>query len=104
MAKLLPLCKRTTPSPVHAELQRCCYEATSALDTATEYAIQQALLELAKGRTTLVVAHRLSTIRNADRIIVMGDNAIVEQGSHDELLASRGAYARLHDAQFGLYA
>ncbi|SCB08698.1 ABC transporter ATP-binding protein [Rhizobium multihospitium] len=79
-------------------------EATSALDTATEYAIQQALLELAKGRTTLVVAHRLSTIRNADRIIVMGDNGIVEQGSHDELLARRGAYARLHNAQFGLYA
>ncbi len=79
-------------------------EATSALDTATEYAIQQALLELAKGRTTLVVAHRLSTIRNADRIIVMGNNGIVEQGSHDELLARRGAYARLHDAQFGLYA
>ncbi|MFK0166294.1 ABC transporter ATP-binding protein [Rhizobium sp. NPDC090279] len=79
-------------------------EATSALDTATEYAIQQALLELAKGRTTLMVAHRLSTIRNADRIIVMGDNGIVEQGSHDELLARRGAYARLHNAQFGLYA
>jgi ATP-binding cassette subfamily B protein len=79
-------------------------EATSALDTATEYAIQQALLELAKGRTTLVVAHRLSTIRNADRIIVMGDSGIVEQGSHDELLARRGAYARLHNAQFGLYA
>ncbi|NKJ04706.1 ABC transporter ATP-binding protein [Rhizobium sp. SG741] len=79
-------------------------EATSALDTATEYAIQQALLELAKGRTTLVVAHRLSTIRNADRIIVMGDNGIIEQGSHDELLARRGAYARLHNAQFGLYA
>ncbi|SCB25326.1 ABC transporter ATP-binding protein [Rhizobium hainanense] len=79
-------------------------EATSALDTATEYAIQQALSELAKGRTTLVVAHRLSTIRNADRIIVMGDNGIVEQGSHDELLARRGAYARLHTAQFGLYA
>ena len=79
-------------------------EATSALDTATEYAIQQALLELAKGRTTLVVAHRLSTIRNADRIIVMGDKGIVEEGSHDELLARRGAYARLYDAQFGLYA
>ena len=79
-------------------------EATSALDTATEYAIQQALSELAKGRTTLVVAHRLSTIRNADRIIVMGDNGIVEEGSHDELLARRGAYARLHNAQFGLYA
>ncbi|NEI71960.1 ATP-binding cassette domain-containing protein [Rhizobium lusitanum] len=79
-------------------------EATSALDTATEYAIQQALSELAKGRTTLVVAHRLSTVRNADRIIVMGDNGVIEQGSHDELLARRGAYARLHNAQFGLYA
>ncbi|HEY0121584.1 MAG TPA: ABC transporter ATP-binding protein [Rhizobium sp.] len=76
-------------------------EATSALDTATEYAIQQALADLSTGRTTLVVAHRLATIRNADRIIVMGPNGIVEQGTHAELLARDGAYARLHNAQFG---
>ncbi|CAN7601573.1 ABC transporter ATP-binding protein/permease [Rhizobium rhizogenes] len=76
-------------------------EATSALDTATEYAIQQALADLSIGRTTLVVAHRLATIRNADRIIVMGPNGIVEQGTHAELLVRDGAYARLHKAQFG---
>ncbi|AVX03415.1 putative ABC transporter ATP-binding protein YwjA [Maritalea myrionectae] len=76
-------------------------EATSALDTATEVAIQNALNELSKGRTTLVVAHRLATIRNADRIMVVSNNQIVEQGSHEELLAKRGAYAELHFAQFG---
>jgi ATP-binding cassette subfamily B protein len=76
-------------------------EATSALDTATEYAIQQALGALSEGRTTLVVAHRLATIRNADRIVVVGTEGIVEQGSHDELLRRDGAYARLHGAQFG---
>ncbi|MBB4566927.1 ABC transporter ATP-binding protein [Rhizobium leucaenae] len=77
-------------------------EATSALDTATEYAIQQALADLSKGRTTLVVAHRLTTIRNADRIIVMGPDGILEQGSHAELLARGGGYARLHNAQFDM--
>ena len=76
-------------------------EATSALDTATEYAIQQALADLSQGRTTLVVAHRLATIRNADRIVVVGPEGIEEQGSHDDLLARGGAYARLHGAQFG---
>lgn len=76
-------------------------EATSALDTATEYAIQQALTELARGRTTLVVAHRLATIRNADRIVVVDNGGVVEAGSHGELLARDGAYARLHGAQFG---
>lgn len=75
-------------------------EATSALDTATEYAIQQALAALSEGRTTLVVAHRLATIRNADRIVVVGSEGIVEQGTHAELLARAGAYARLHGAQF----
>ena len=58
---------------------------------------------LSKGRTTLVVAHRLTTIRNADRIIVMGSNGIVEQGTHAELLTSGGGYARLHSAQFGAF-
>ncbi|WP_117193589.1 ABC transporter ATP-binding protein [Rhizobium terrae] len=79
-------------------------EATSALDSATELAIQQALLELSKGRTTLVVAHRLATIRNADRIVVMGPEGIVEEGTHAELLNANGAYARLHEAQFGAVA
>lgn len=75
-------------------------EATSALDTATEQAIQLALTELSQGRTTLVIAHRLATIQNADRIIVVDKEGIVEQGDHHELLARKGAYARLHRAQF----
>jgi ATP-binding cassette subfamily B protein len=79
-------------------------EATSALDTATEYAIQQSLAALSKGRTTLVVAHRLATIRNADRIIVVGPSGIVEDGTHTQLLARKGSYARLHEAQFGAVA
>jgi ATP-binding cassette subfamily B protein len=79
-------------------------EATSALDTATEYAIQQALAALSEGRTTLVVAHRLATIRNADRIVVVSSEGIVEQGTHTELLGKQGAYARLHGAQFGQLA
>ncbi|WP_145553827.1 ABC transporter ATP-binding protein [Yersinia canariae] len=75
-------------------------EATSALDTATEQAIQLALTELSQGRTTLVIAHRLATIQNADRIIVVDKEGIVEQGDHRELLARQGAYAKLHNAQF----
>jgi ATP-binding cassette subfamily B protein len=78
-------------------------EATSALDTATEVAIQQALVELSKGRTTLVIAHRLATIKNADRIMVVTDNGITEEGRHDELLAAGGIYSTLHKAQFGFY-
>ncbi|MCJ2049300.1 ABC transporter ATP-binding protein [Methylobacterium sp. J-070] len=76
-------------------------EATSALDTQTEREIQQALAELARGRTTLVIAHRLATIRNADRIVVLGEDGVVEQGRHAALLAADGAYRRLHVAQFG---
>lgn len=79
-------------------------EATSALDTATEVAIQKSLAALSKGRTTLVVAHRLATIRNADRIIVIDTSGIVEQGSHTALLAQDGVYAALHNAQFGAVA
>ena len=75
-------------------------EATSALDSETERAIQQSLTELAAGRTTLVIAHRLATVRNADRIIVVTTEGIAEQGSHHELLAAGGAYGRLHAAQF----
>ncbi|MEK3720018.1 ABC transporter ATP-binding protein [Paenibacillus sp. FSL H8-0034] len=76
-------------------------EATSALDTETEAAIQQSLTELSKGRTTLIIAHRLATIKNADRIIVVTEDGISEQGRHGELIAAGGVYSRLHQAQFG---
>jgi len=76
-------------------------EATSALDSATELRIQKALEKLSKGRTTLVIAHRLSTIRNADRIVVIDDEGIRQQGTHEELLEEGGIYAELHHAQFG---
>ncbi|MFC6378560.1 lipid A ABC transporter ATP-binding protein/permease MsbA [Tatumella terrea] len=76
-------------------------EATSALDTESERAIQSALDELQKNRTSLVIAHRLSTIENADEIVVVEDGRIIERGSHTELLEKRGAYAQLHNMQFG---
>ncbi|MCW5716344.1 MAG: ABC transporter ATP-binding protein [Bauldia sp.] len=79
-------------------------EATSALDSATEQAIQRSLAELSHGRTTLVIAHRLATIQNADRIVVVDGRGIAEQGTHAELLARRGAYRTLHEAQFGAAA
>ena len=75
-------------------------EATSSVDTRTELLIQHALARLRAKRTSFVIAHRLSTIRGADRILVMEDGAIVEQGHHAELLERGGAYARLHEAQF----
>ncbi|MET7904318.1 ABC transporter ATP-binding protein [Streptomyces sp. NPDC005355] len=75
-------------------------EATSSVDTRTEVLIQQAMASLRTGRTSFVIAHRLSTIRDADVILVMESGRIVEQGSHDALLAAEGAYARLYAAQF----
>ena len=75
-------------------------EATSALDNTTEILIQQALDELCRGRTTLVVAHRLSTIKNADEIAVVADGRIVEQGNHEQLLAKGGIYTNLYQLQF----
>lgn len=75
-------------------------EATSALDTETERAIQQSLNELSEGRTTIVIAHRLATVRDADRIVVVDGGGIAEEGRHEELLAQPGIYSGLHRAQF----
>ncbi|MBR3374558.1 MAG: ATP-binding cassette domain-containing protein, partial [Firmicutes bacterium] len=72
-------------------------EATSALDTITEEKIQESFEELAKGRTIIVIAHRLSTVKDADRIVVIEDGLIVEEGSHEELLAKNGEYAKLYN-------
>ncbi len=77
-------------------------EATSSVDTRTEVLIQHAMARLRKGRTNFVIAHRLSTIRHADTIVVMDAGRIVETGSHAELLARDGAYARLYAIQFGM--
>jgi len=76
-------------------------EATSALDTETERAIQASLAELSKGRTTLVIAHRLATIQDADRIIVIDETGVAEQGRHQDLVQRPGIYRRLHEAQYG---
>ncbi|MBZ9625724.1 ABC transporter ATP-binding protein/permease [Clostridium sp. FP2] len=78
-------------------------EATSALDNATEIIIQKSLEKLSKGRTTLVVAHRLSTVKNADEIVVITDQGIQEKGTHDELIAVSGIYSKLYNAQFKGY-
>ena len=75
-------------------------EATSSIDTRTEMQIQEAFDKLMQGRTSFVVAHRLSTIRNASLILVMRDGKIIEQGTHDELLAKNGFYSVLYNSQF----
>ena len=75
-------------------------EATSSIDTRTEQQIQKAFAEMMKGRTSFIVAHRLSTIREADLILVMKEGKIIEQGTHDELLEKRGFYSELYESQF----
>ena len=79
-------------------------EATSSVDTRTEHRIQRAMDNLMKGRTSFVIAHRLSTIKNADIILVMKDGDIIEQGSHEELMAKKGFYADLYNSQFDVVA
>ena len=76
-------------------------EATSALDSESERLVQDALQRLMVGRTSIVIAHRLSTIERADRIVTLEAGRVVEQGSHTQLLAAGGLYARLHSMQFG---
>ena len=78
----------------------CSFRRSSSVDTRTELLLQHAMAALRTDRTSFVIAHRLSTIRDADLILVMEDGAIVEQGTHDSLLAAEGAYARLYQAQF----
>ena len=76
-------------------------EATSSLDNESERIIQDSIKKLSFGRTTFIIAHRLTTIRNADTILVLTDNGIEEQGTHQELLAKNGVYAGLYKNQFG---
>ena len=77
-------------------------EATSSIDTRTELKIQEAFARMMQGRTSFIVAHRLSTIREADVILVMKDGRIIEQGKHDALLEQGGFYAELYNSQFAL--
>ena len=76
-------------------------EATSSVDNETELLLQKAIHEISKDRTTIVIAHRLSTVRNADKIFVLGENAIVESGNHEELLNTKGIYDKLWKIQTG---
>ena len=75
-------------------------EATSSIDTRTEIRIQKAFAKMMKGRTTFIVAHRLSTIKEADTILVMNDGKIIEQGNHNQLLVNKGFYYELYNNQF----
>ena len=77
-------------------------EATSSIDTRTEIKIQQAFASMMEGRTSFIVAHRLSTIREADIILVMDSGKVIEQGTHEELLAEKGFYAKLYNSQYEL--
>ena len=77
-------------------------EATSSIDTRTEIKIQDSFAKMMKGRTSFIVAHRLSTIREADVILVMKDGHIIEQGNHEELLEKNGFYANLYNSQFAV--
>ena len=77
-------------------------EATSSIDTRTEIKIQKAFAKMMEGRTSFIVAHRLSTIREADKILVMKNGSIIEQGTHEELLAKKGFYAELYNSQFAV--
>ena len=70
------------------------------MDTRTEIHIQKAMRRLMEGRTTFIIAHRLNTVRNADRIVVINDGQVAEQGTHDELIDRKGVYAELHNNQF----
>jgi ATP-binding cassette, subfamily B, multidrug efflux pump len=79
-------------------------EATANVDSETEGRLQEAVVELLRGRTAIVIAHRLSTIRNSDRILVFHHGRLVEEGPHDSLLLQGGVYARLHKLQFGVEA
>lgn len=75
-------------------------DATSAVDMQTEFHIQQALQEVMKGRTTFIIAHRISSLQHADEILVLDNGSIVERGTHEQLLASNGAYRRIYDIQY----
>ena len=77
-------------------------EATANIDTQTELLIQDALQRILQGRTSIVIAHRLSTVRNADRIVVLDQGRLVETGRHQELLSNNGVYARLYAVNYGL--
>ena len=77
-------------------------EATSSIDTITEISIQKAFAKMMEGRTSFIVAHRLSTIKEADCILVMNQGRIIEQGTHEELLQKNGFYANLYNSQFAI--